>query len=281
MQHILGDSLAALVHADTSAGVNCSTVCWAFCYKDTSTAQGGSWGTGRVTCCHRRTATLQQAEAPTCAGAFSPAVVFSKKTLREKAAVQWQPAGKQRRSVLSAVGCHSSSCAAVSAELLETHLQPNAQCRKLNRHQDGLGLRILGPPPPCLPCLAFSGLVWGGSLVWWHNPHLIFITVDAKLLSAWSRRETRFLVVFSHLLSNFPWRFPCTNSTSRADSAAGEVVVGRFSLLVVLLQAIFCRECWSVTVEGFTWMDRLKVWQAASKGAREEAALDKHSFKIK
>lgn len=88
--------------------------------------------------------------------------------------------------------------------------------------------------------------------MWGHNPCLIFITVDAKLLPAWSIQGSRFLVVFSHLLLNFPLRFPCTNTTSRADSAAREVVVGRFFLLVLLLQSIFCRECWSVIVEGFT-----------------------------
>lgn len=90
--------------------------------------------------------------------------------------------------------------------------------------------------------------------MWGHNPCFAFLTVDAKLalLSAWSMQEPRFLIVSSHLLSNFPWRFPYTNTTSRADSAAGEVVVARFSLLVVLLQAMFCKECWSVTVEGFT-----------------------------
>lgn len=116
-----------------------------------------------------------------------------------------------------------------------------------------------------------------GSSVCGHNPCFIFITVDAKLLSTWSKQESRFLVVFSRLLNNFPWRFPCTNTTS---SAAGDVVVGRFFSLggsapVYFLQRMLVCDC------GGIYLNESFESPAAGKGAREEATLDKHSFQIK
>lgn len=116
--------------------------------------------------------------------------------------------------------------------------------------------------------------------MWGHNPCLIFITVDAKLLPAWSIQGSRFLVVFGHLLSNFPLRFPCTNTTSRADSAARDVVVGRFfspggPAPVNFLQRMLVCDC------GGIYLNASFESVAASKGTRREATLDKHLFQIK
>lgn len=160
VQHILGDSPEGLMHADTSAGMNCSTVCWGFCYKDPSRVQGGTW-----------TGAGGKAESPAVIWeqplyskvkhlpVLGPSVQqwssvrrhWEKRYRGQSSVAAWWEAEKER-----AVSCGVSQqqlccreCRAVG-----NPSPSNAQRKKLNWHQDGVWLKDL----PALPGLLWAAL---------------------------------------------------------------------------------------------------------------------------
>lgn len=173
---------------------------------------------------------LHQAEGSTCVGIFSPAVVYSrylKKICKwDSSTTVWN--GERACYVGCSVSGQQVSCHAHRAvgnwfaahwAMQETKLGPDWSVAQVSGSGSWAYSCI------ALPWLDFSsGLVCGDSLVRGHNSCFIFITAYAKLafLSAWSRKETSFLIGFSRLLSSFPWRFTCTNTTGRDADAAGE-----------------------------------------------------------
>ena len=245
-------------------------------------------GRGRVTRRQMRKATLPQAEGSAYTGIFSPVVVCSRSLWKmpkrnHSTAVCWEMEKEH-----CCVGCRASHrqvccpvCRAVGSWLAAYQAMQEAT---LAPGQSVAGVsRVASWGHHCIACLAFfSWLVCGDSLVWAHNWCFIFITVDAKLafLSAWSRKESRFLVGFNHLLSGFPWRFTWTTTISTAADPAGQVAAGRFFSPSGPIPAYFLRRRLASGC-GEIYLTTLFESAVASKCASEEGTLDKCSFQIK